>query len=70
MTKSTQGTTLWENGLLWFGAALSIAEIQTGSYFAPLGFQEGMTAIILGHIIGCALLFGAGVIYVETEARG
>ena len=29
---------------------------------APLGFEKGMTAIILGHLIGCGLLFGAGVI--------
>ncbi len=48
--------------LIWFGAALSIAEIMTGTYFAPLGFSDGVLAIILGHIIGCLLLFGAGFI--------
>ena len=58
----TKGTSLWENGLIWFGAALSIAEMQTGTYFAPLGLTQGITAILLGHIIGCALLFGAGII--------
>ena len=62
MTDSEKKTSLWENGLIWFGAALSIAEIQTGTYFAPLGAEQGMTAILLGHLIGCALLFGAGVI--------
>jgi purine-cytosine permease-like protein len=56
LTASTKGTSLWENGLIWFGAALSIAEMQTGTYFAPLGFQQGLIAILLGHVIGCALL--------------
>lgn len=55
-------TSLFENGLIWFGAAVSIAEIITGTYFAPLGFSKGLSAIIVGHIIGCAMLFMAGVI--------
>ena len=54
-------TSLFENGLTWFGAAVSIAEIITGTYFASLGFQKGLAAILLGHLIGCALLFFAGV---------
>jgi putative hydroxymethylpyrimidine transporter CytX len=66
LTASTKGTSLWENGLIWFGAALSIAEMQTGTYFAPLGFQQGLIAILLGHVIGCALLFGAGIIGGKT----
>lgn len=53
---------VFNSGLIWFGAALSIAEILTGTYFAPLGFGKGLLAIIIGHIIGCALLFGAGYI--------
>ena len=55
-------TSLWENGLIWFGAAVSIAEILTGTYFAPLGFGKAVVAIVLGHIIGCSLLFLAGLI--------
>lgn len=55
-------TSVFENGLLWFGAAVSIAEILTGTYFAPLGFGRGLAAIVLGHIIGCAMLFAAGLI--------
>lgn len=55
-------TSLFENGLIWFGAAVSIAEIITGTYFAPLGFAKGALAIIIGHIIGCAMFFLAGVI--------
>ena len=55
-------TSVFENGLIWFGAGVSIAEILTGTYLAPLGFSKGLTAIILGHIIGCLMLFLAGVI--------
>ena len=44
--------------MIWFGAALSIAEIMTGTYLAPLGLTQGLYAIILGHIIGGILLFG------------
>lgn len=55
-------TSVLENGLIWFGAGVSIAEILTGTYFAPLGFEKGFLAIIVGHIIGCALLFLAGLI--------
>ena len=60
-------TSTFENGLIWFGAAVSIAEILTGTYFAPLGFGKGLLAIILGHIIGCAMLFLAGLIGGRTE---
>lgn len=55
-------TSVFENGLIWFGAAVSIAEILTGTYFAPLGFGTGLLAIIIGHVIGCGLLFFAGLI--------
>ncbi len=55
-------TSLFENGLIWFGAAVSIAEILTGTYFATLGFTTGLAAIIVGHIIGCSLMFLSGAI--------
>ena len=55
-------TSVFENGLIWFGAAVSIAEITTGTYFAPLGFSKGLLAIFIGHIIGCTMLFFSGVI--------
>ena len=55
-------TSVFENGLIWFGAAVSIAEILTGTYFAPLGFTKGLLAILIGHVIGCAMLFFAGLI--------
>ena len=55
-------TSLFENGLIWFGAGVSIAEILTGTYLAPLGFGKGLAAILLGHVIGCLMMFFAGVI--------
>ena len=60
-------TSVFENGLIWFGAAVSIAEILTGTYFAPLGFTKGLLAIIIGHIIGCTMLFFAGLIGGQTR---
>jgi putative hydroxymethylpyrimidine transporter CytX len=47
---------------LWFGAAVSVAEILTGGYLAELGISKGMWAIILGHLVGTSLLVIAGVI--------
>ena len=55
-------TSLFDNGLIWFGAGVSLAEILTGTYFSTLGFGKGFAAIIVGHGIGCVLLFLAGVI--------
>ena len=55
-------TSSFQNGLIWFGAAVSIAEILTGTYFAPLGFTKGLLAILVGHVIGCAMFFFAGLI--------
>ncbi|MDD4678649.1 MAG: putative hydroxymethylpyrimidine transporter CytX [Tissierellia bacterium] len=55
-------TSTLSNGLLWFGASVSIAEIFTGTLFVPLGFVKGFFAIVVGHIIGCILLYYAGII--------
>lgn len=63
----TKRTSLFENGLIWFGAGVSIAEILTGTYLAPLGMGKGIAAILLGHLIGCLLLFAAGVIGGQTR---
>ena len=55
-------TSVFENALIWFGAGVSLAEILTGTYFAPLGFGKGLLAIFIGHVIGCTMLFFAGLI--------
>lgn len=60
-------TSIFENGLIWFGAGVSIAEILTGTYLAPLGFTKGLAAVIIGHLIGCTMLFLAGFIGGRTQ---
>lgn len=55
-------TSTFQNGLIWFGAGVSLAEILTGTAFAPLGMAKGFAAIAAGHIIGCVMLFLAGLI--------
>ncbi len=55
-------TSTFQNSLIWFGAGVSLAEILTGTSFAPLGMAKGFAAIVLGHIIGCALFFLAGLV--------
>lgn len=55
-------TSVFSNGLIWFGAGVSLAEILTGTYFAPLGFGKAMAAILLGHFIGGLMMFAAGMI--------
>jgi len=47
-------------GALWFGAAVSTAEILTGGLLAPLGWAAGLTVIIVGHLVGGLVFFGAG----------
>lgn len=52
-----QGTGIFANGIIWFGAAVSVAEIEAG-------IQSGnnWAALIPGHLLGGALLFLVGLI--------
>ena len=59
-------TSTLNNALIWFGAGVSIAEILTGTCLAPLGFGKGLLATLLGHVIGCILLFFAGLMGART----
>ncbi|MGD9154263.1 MAG: putative hydroxymethylpyrimidine transporter CytX [Bacillota bacterium] len=61
-----EGNSSFSQALLWFGAAISIAEILTGALIAPLGLTKGIGAILIGHVIGAALLFPAGLIGAES----
>lgn len=47
---------------LWLGAAVSLAEIMTGSLLAPLGLKNGLMVILVGHLIGTLILAAIGVI--------
>ena len=53
--------------LIWFTAAISMAEILTGTWFAPLGWQQGLIAIVVGHFIGGSMFFCAGYIGAKTQ---
>lgn len=60
-------TSVLSNGLIWFGSGVSMSEILTGTYFAPLGIKTGLFAILIGHIIGGILLFLAGYLGAKTR---
>lgn len=47
---------------LWAGAAISLAEVMTGSLIAPLGIKKGIIVILLGHLVGCLILASVGLI--------
>ena len=52
-------------GLIWFGAAISLAEIEAGLYC-----RGSLSAVILGHLLGGAMLFLAGLIGARTRQNG
>lgn len=47
--------------LIWAGAAISVAEMLSGSVLASLGMSSGLVAILLGHMIGGVLLYLAAI---------
>ena len=57
-------------GLVWFGASVSLAEILTGTFFAPLGLQRGILAIVIGHIIGGVLFWLVAHVSARTGEIG
>lgn len=54
--------TITKNAFLWFGAAISLAEILSGTLLKPLGMTKGIIIIIIGHLIGAFFLIGVGLI--------
>jgi len=52
---------LFANGLIWFGAATSLAEIEAG-----LHCKGNLVAVLLGHLFGFVLLFAMGLIGGQT----
>lgn len=64
--KSKESTKIADNCLIWFGAAVSIAEILTGTLIAPLGMGRGLLAVLLGHLIGFGLMYLAGLMGSRT----
>ncbi len=66
MNEENKGMSALGCGLVWFGAAVSIAEIEAGRSLAPAGFGGDFRtvagAILLGHLVGGALLFLAALL--------
>ena len=71
MKDENNGTSALGCGLLWFGAAVSIAEIEAGRSLAPAAVDgRGPTvlgAILLGHLLGGAMLFLAALLGARTR---
>ena len=63
---STPGISTLGSALVWFGAAVSIAEIEAGSALAPAAaggrLPAVLSAILLGHLLGGTLLFLAALL--------
>ena len=54
-------TGVFANGLIWFGAAVSIAEIEAGC-----SIGGNWSALIAGHLLGGLMLFAAGLLGAVT----
>lgn len=54
-------TGVFANGLIWFGAAVSIAEIEAGMFIGA-----HWDALILGHLLGGFMLYAAGLLGATT----
>lgn len=67
MNSTNNNLSMFNFATLWFGAAISVAEILTGAWLAPLGFKMGVLAVLLGHLVGTTILVLGGII--GTEAR-
>lgn len=52
-------------GLIWFGAAISLAEIEVG-----LSSRGCLSAVVLGHLLGGAMLFLAGLLGARLRKNG
>lgn len=74
MDEDKKGTSALGCGLIWFGAAVSIAEIEAGAALAPAAAGgRGWTVaagILLGHLFGGALLFLAMWLGARTRRSG
>ena len=71
MNDEKKGMSAFASGLVWFGVAVSIAEIEAGTALAPAaaGGRGGtvLGAILLGHLLGGAALFLAALLGARTR---
>jgi len=57
-------------GLLWGNLGISLLVLFTGTFLAGLGLQRALLAVVLGAVLGCALLGLAGLIGFERRVPG
>jgi nucleobase:cation symporter-1, NCS1 family len=57
-------------GLLWSNLGISLLVLFTGSFLAGLGLQRALLAVVVGAVLGCALLGLAGLIGFERRVPG
>ena len=74
MKEDEKGMSVLGCGLVWFGAAVSIAEIEAGAALAPAAVGgrgwSVLGAILLGHLFGGAMLFLAMLLGARTRRGG
>jgi putative hydroxymethylpyrimidine transporter CytX len=74
MKENDKGMSALGCGLVWFGAAVSIAEIEAGAALAPAAVGgrgwSVLGAILLGHLFGGAMLFLAMLLGARTRRGG
>jgi NCS1 family nucleobase:cation symporter-1 len=56
--------------LLWGNLGISLLVLVAGTFVAGLGLQRGLSAIVVGAVLGCALLGFAGYIGAERRLPG
>ena len=56
-------TSLFSNGIIWFGVAISVSEIEAGIEIGAASAPDSLwLPLILGHVLGGVLLFFVGLI--------
>ena len=56
-------TSLFSNGVIWFGVAISVSEIEAGIQIASMStLSSSWIPLVLGHLIGGIILFFIGLI--------
>jgi NCS1 family nucleobase:cation symporter-1 len=57
-------------GLLWGNLGISLLVLVAGTFLAGLGLKQGLAAVLVGAVLGCALLGLAGLIGAERRVPG
>lgn len=60
----SERTSVFANGAVWFGAAVSVAEIEAGIQSGHNG-----AALVLGHLLGGLMLFAVGLIGARSRVN-